>query len=38
VIERSDGTQIGIRGSSSSGGATIDVRLPDGTMQKIHIQ
>ena len=39
VIERSDGTQIGIRGSSSrGGGATIDIRLPDGTMQKIHIQ
>ncbi len=38
VIERTDGVRIGIRGTSTTGGATIDIRLPDGTMQKIHIR
>jgi hypothetical protein len=37
VIERSDGVQVGIRSGSKSGGPTIDVRMPDGTIQKVHI-
>ncbi|MGH9170160.1 MAG: hypothetical protein ACRD0Z_04740 [Acidimicrobiales bacterium] len=37
VYELPDGTQIGIRSSSSSGGATIDIRFPDGSINKIHI-
>lgn len=37
VIQRSDGVQVGFRPGSASGGATIDVRMLDGTMQKIHI-
>jgi hypothetical protein len=37
VVRRPDGVEVGIRGSSSSGGATIDIRLPDGTTQKVHI-
>jgi RHS repeat-associated protein len=37
VAVRSDGTQVGIRWKSGSGGATIDVHYPDGTIQKVHI-
>jgi hypothetical protein len=37
VVRRPDGVEVGIRGSSTSGGATIDIRLPDGTTQKVHI-
>jgi len=32
-----DGTQIGLRGSSTSSGATIDIRGADGSTYKIHI-
>lgn len=37
VYELPDGTQIGMRDSSTSGGATIDIRNPDGSINKIHI-
>lgn len=37
VYELPDGTQIGMRSSSTSGGATIDIRYPDGSRNKIHI-
>lgn len=32
-----DGTEIGLRESSRSGGRTIDVRHPDGSTEKVHI-
>lgn len=31
-----DGTEVGLRNSSKSGGRTIDIRLPDGSKWKIH--
>jgi hypothetical protein len=37
VVRRPDGVEVGIRGTSTSGKATIDIRLPDGTTQKVHI-
>lgn len=37
VFELPDGTQIGMRGASSSGGATIDIRIPGHDPFKIHI-
>jgi hypothetical protein len=37
VYELRDGTQIGLRGSSTSGAATIDTRGADGSINKIHI-
>lgn len=36
-VRQPDGTEIGLRESSSSGGRTIDVRHPDGTTEKVHI-
>lgn len=36
-VERPDGLRIGLRDVSKSGGRTIDVRLPDGTIFKVHI-
>lgn len=33
----SDGTRLGLRNKSQSGGRTIDIFYPDGTRQKIHI-
>lgn len=32
-----DGTEIGLRGQSQSGGTTIDARLPNGDRWKIHL-
>jgi hypothetical protein len=32
-----DGTTVGLRGSSASGGPTIDIKFPDGEIQKVHI-
>jgi hypothetical protein len=32
-----DGTRISIREISSSGGTTIDIRYPDGSVQKVHL-
>lgn len=37
VVELPDGTQIGLRGGSKSGGRTIDVKYPSGTDGKVHI-
>lgn len=37
-IERSDGIRVGLRDASKSGGRTIDIRYPDGTIRKVHIQ
>jgi hypothetical protein len=37
VFDLQDGTQIGMRGASSSGGSTIDVRIPGQDPFKIHI-
>jgi hypothetical protein len=38
VVRRPDGIEVGIRQGSKSGGATIDIRLPDGTTKKVHIK
>ncbi|WP_330472832.1 hypothetical protein [Terrabacter sp. C0L_2] len=37
-FERPDGIQVGLRVSSRSGGATIDVRYADDQIRKVHIQ
>ncbi|GGN03243.1 hypothetical protein GCM10009721_33180 [Terrabacter tumescens] len=37
-FERPDGIQVGLRASSRSGGATIDVRYADDQIRKVHIQ
>lgn len=37
-IERSDRIRVGIRDASKSGGRTIDIRYPDGTIRKVHIE
>lgn len=35
--ELPDGTRVGLRDASKSGGRTIDIKLPDGTSRKVHI-
>lgn len=37
-VRTADGTEIGLRSTSKSGGRTIDVRHPDGTVEKVHIE
>lgn len=37
VYELADGSQVGIRNYSGSGGATIDIRTPGESQRKIHI-
>ncbi len=37
-VELRDGTRVGIREGSKSGGAAIDIRRPDGSIQKVHIR
>ncbi|WP_052226745.1 hypothetical protein [Microbacterium mangrovi] len=37
VVECDDGTQIGLREYSKSGGPSIDIKLPDGTRYRIHV-
>lgn len=37
-VRQPDGTEIGIRNSSKSGGRTIDVRHPDKSPEKVHIK
>jgi hypothetical protein len=37
VVQRSDGTEIGYRSSSRSGGAAIDINFPDGRSWKVHV-
>jgi hypothetical protein len=36
-VELPDGTRVGLREASKSGGRTIDIKLPDGTVQKVHV-
>jgi hypothetical protein len=38
VIERSDGVQVGIRSYSRSRGSAIDIRMPDGSRIRIHVE
>lgn len=38
TTEMSDGTLVRIRGSSSSGGSTIDIEYLGGKIMKVHIQ
>jgi hypothetical protein len=38
MVELPDGTRVGLRGVSASGGKTIDITLPDGTIRKVHVQ
>lgn len=38
VIERGDGVQVGMRSYSGSGGGAIDVRMPDGSRIRIHVE
>jgi hypothetical protein len=38
LVELPDGTTVGLRAGSKSGGPTIDIKLPDGTLQKVHVQ
>lgn len=37
-IERGDGVRVGIRDAFKSGGRTIDIRHPEGTTRKVHIE
>ena len=36
-VELPNGTRVGIRDVSKSGKRTIDIKMPDGTTQKVHI-
>ena len=37
LVETPDGTRVGLRDASKSGGATIDVFKPDGSYVKVHL-
>ena len=37
-VRRPDGTLIGLRQSSKSGGPTIDIRRPNGRREKVHVR
>lgn len=37
TIELPDGTTVGLRGSSKTGGPTIDINMPDGSSWKVHV-
>ncbi len=37
-VELPDGTRVGLRSTSDSGGATIDVEPPSGRVRKVHIE
>jgi hypothetical protein len=37
MVQLPDGTIVGLRSASKSGGGTIDIKFPDGTFQKVHI-
>lgn len=37
-MERPDGIQVSLRVKSKSGGATIDLKFPDGTERRVHIR
>ena len=36
-VKLNDGTRIGLRDASKSGGRAIDIKMPDGTSRKVHI-
>lgn len=36
-VQLPDGTLVGLRGASKSGGPAIDIRYPDGSTAKIHV-
>jgi YD repeat-containing protein len=38
MVEHPDGTRVGLREGSKSGGAAIDIRYPDGNRVKVHIE
>ncbi len=38
LVKLPDGTTVGLRAGSKSGGPTIDIKLPDGTLRKVHVQ
>ena len=38
LVELPDGTTVGLRAGSKSGGPTIDIVLPNGTPRKVHVQ
>lgn len=38
LMEHADGTRVGLRPTSMSGGATIDVHYPNGSGLKVHIE
>jgi hypothetical protein len=38
MVELPDGTKVGLRDVSRSGGKTIDIVLPDGKVIKVHVQ
>lgn len=38
VIERGDGVQVGMRTYSGSGGGAVDIRMPDGSRIRIHVE
>ncbi|MCP3881351.1 MAG: hypothetical protein GY701_23610, partial [Sulfitobacter sp.] len=37
-VRAADDVEIGLRNSSASGGRTIDIRMADGSIQKVHIE
>jgi hypothetical protein len=37
VVQQPDGTRVGIRPDSRSGGPTVDIRLPGGQVIKVHL-
>jgi hypothetical protein len=38
MMELPDGTKVGLRNVSTSGGKTIDIFLPDGKYTRVHIE
>jgi hypothetical protein len=38
MVELPDGTRVGLRDYSTSGGKTIDIFMPDKTRVKVHIE
>lgn len=38
MVELPDGTKVGLRKKSTSGGSTIDIKFPDRTFLKVHIE
>ncbi|MFP4355260.1 MAG: hypothetical protein ACLFUJ_09060 [Phycisphaerae bacterium] len=38
MVQLPDGTRVGLRSTSKTGGSTIDIKHPDGSKQKVHIK